>query len=260
MERTSNSIILKNILNEESCELKQMIDDFMCEKLAEFQEKITERCNTTYNKSEEGLDEVVFDDLPEGITGIIDACAEQSLQEVERAEILKLKGKKYFIIGHPYYILSGLPNISYHHMYYIFKDSYIIFKSPSTRTKLGKTAPNIYEFHRHQLPTQLLHIIKMKSYRFEDIVFYIERHPQYFQPNLYAENKKQEEVESHLEQIAKDEEQIKEEKQKLFIVKERLLEMKTTLERERKEFEEEKRKYLSQKKSIDIDKCFEELL
>ena len=68
-------------------------------------------------------------------------------------------------------------------------------------------------------------------------------------------------LEQRLEQIELEEERIREEKQKMVMVKERLLEMKSELAREREAFELEKRKFMEQKnKTIDIDKCFEDLL
>ena len=70
-----------------------------------------------------------------------------------------------------------------------------------------------------------------------------------------------ESLDRRLQQIVLDEEKIREEKQKMLFVKERLLEMKAEIEKERQELEKEKQKFISQKnKSIDIDKCFEDLL
>ena len=70
-----------------------------------------------------------------------------------------------------------------------------------------------------------------------------------------------ESLEQRIAQIAIEEERIREEKQKLMLIKDRLKDMKEEISREREEFENEKRRFMEQKnKTIDIDKCFEDLL
>jgi hypothetical protein len=332
MEHSSNSLILKNILDNETCELKQMIDNFMYEKLKEFQEQIktnvdkvvTERINTFYNPPCDELDEVVFDDDCINVKNIpiyhgsnqrrsiMDILKEENNPSSPRftginkeyvkkvyQEILKLEGQKCFKIIEDWSATSNGITTRY---LYIFKSSYI------TESYYPSNNYNPYDYRfsgNHSLPIQTLYAIKCfsptntlatKRCTFDVLQKAHTEHPHYFQPNCiefeqicqreYAQIEKTKEefeelteeahrildentskkdyydiLDQRLEQIAVDEARIKEEKQKLLIVKERLLEMKTELERERQEFEEEKRKYLIQKnKSIDIDKCFEDLL
>lgn len=326
MEYTSNSGILRHIINDESCELKQMIDSFMYEKLAEFQQQVktnvdkvvTERISAFYNQPWNELDEMVFDDNCANsiIEKVIEyfkpsnvqwaGCEKVALPRYNK--ILELRGQKCFAqinVGHG--IPSGYDMATYFSRY-IFKHSYITVTHPS------RGNPQ-YEFKTHTIPTQVLLPIKISCggvfdksdngmpattnkirLGFENLQRQYKETPHVFKPNCiefeqicqreYAEIKKQKEefeelteeahkildenvekkeyyasIDARLEQLVIDEEKIKEEKQKLFIVKERLLEMKEELERERQEFEVEKQKLREQRnKSIDIDKCFEDLL
>jgi hypothetical protein len=312
MEHSSNSLILKNILENETCELKQMIDNLMSEKLKEFQQQVktnidkvvTERIQTFYNTSYDELDEIVFNEEPNtyAIQSCIETCEgnlRHPMDETNRKyynEMInrakKLSSQKMFTIFVPYHQCS----ISV----YIFKNCVL--------DGSGTGSPVRFMCYNHILPINILLGIKVllnntsagqlnqqNQNRIITLINYYNENPQHFQPNCiefeqicqreYSQIEKTKEefeelteeahrildentskkdyydiLDQRIEQITKDEERLKEEKQKLFIVKERLLEMKTELERERQELEEEKRKYLSQKKSIDIDKCFEDLL
>jgi hypothetical protein len=310
----TSSIVLKNILDHESCELKQMIDAFMGEKMAEFQQTmkqnvdkiITERISEFYSPLEPNLEEVLFDKTSDklNIKYAIDnyiireeryfrgsshntEMLQKHLEKME--EVKELLNQKCFDIT--------LSNSSG----YIFKKYYFYFHH-------GTSSPVTYYCLSHNIPNHVLFTIKyISSHNHQPLLTHLQQcyndHPQYFQPNCvefeticqreHAEIKKQKEeleelthqsneimeeahriidenvekkeyyesLDRRLQQIVLDEEKIREEKQKMLFVKERLLEMKAEIEKERQELEKEKQKFISQKnKSIDIDKCFEDLL
>jgi flagellar biosynthesis regulator FlbT len=297
METTSNSVVLRNILADESCELKRMIDAFMGEKLAEFQtavkqnvEKVvSEKISAFYTPPNPDLDDIVFSQPSESSKHIIDVCIHTLQQDrynnnaSKIEQIKKLYDQKSFsaMIGD----MCG----------YVFKNCYLTISGNPQ-----------YAWHTpHTLPTNVLLVIKKfsESRSIQQLQQLHTDHTEYFQPNCvefericqqeYAEierrkrefeestkqsneiieeahriidknvSKKEyyESLEQRISQIEIEEERIREEKQKMVLIKERLLVMKQEIAREREEFEKEKKLFMEQKnKTIDIDKCFEYLL
>ena len=303
----TSSIVLKNILDHESCELKQMIDAFMGEKMAEFQQTmkqnvdkiVTERISEFYSPLEPRSEEVLFDKpVPEYIiSSAIQNEVRLNNHSSKILEIKELNNKKCFEFE------SRLPYSNCFGIVWILKKGFIYS---------AFSGPSGFYYIQHTIPTHVLFAIKFVGIvqvnnqggpPLQHLQRFYSTNPQYFQPNCvefeeicqreHAEIKKQKEeleelthqsneimeeahriidenvekkeyyesLDRRLQQIVLDEEKIREEKQKMLFVKERLLEMKAEIEKERQELEKEKQKFISQKnKSIDIDKCFEDLL
>lgn len=318
LEHTSNSVVLRNILADESCELKRMIDAFMGEKLAEFQtavkqnvdKVVAEKISDFYTPPNPELDDIVFDEAtPTSLIGSVISNYEQCVHTTcgtnkeyysFRLELTKkLDGQKCFRAS----ISDGMT--LHTTIAYIFKNAYLY--GPPVNGVMR------YDLYTHTLPTNILLVIKYFGKVFTDahscsnnldtLQKYHTDHPEYFQPNCrefervcqqeYAEierrkqefeestkqsneiieeahriidenvSKKEyyESLEQRIGQLEIEEERIREEKQKMVLIKERLLEMKAEIAREREEFKKEKKLFMAQKnKTIDIDKCFEDLL
>lgn len=72
----TSSIVLKNILDRESCELKQMIDAFMGEKMAEFQQGMKETVDKIIN-------EIIITTNLQNEKEIIKTARDEKLQQYE---------------------------------------------------------------------------------------------------------------------------------------------------------------------------------
>jgi hypothetical protein len=197
MERNSNSLILKNILDNESCELKQMIDAFMSDKLAEFQQQVKtnvdkvviDRLSKFYNPSSLELDNIIFDEEP--ATYAIQSCIEQCERNVRSCtdmatnkyystmleDAKTLSGQKMFTI-----CLPQSSGYSGGYLGYVFKN-YIL-------EPWCGGSPVTYGCFKHPFPSSVLLTLKVYSkpntngvLRTTQLINYYEEHPQYFQPN-----------------------------------------------------------------------------
>ena len=289
---TSSSIILSNILATESCELRTAIDGYMDTKLKEFQEimktkvesVITDKIDKFYNKSFEDNEKVLFN-ITKGISvsqynsyvnSQINIGANKS-----GYPLYPLPENKCFQIAYSEYTGNGYRNITIE----VFKT--FIMKGE----KEPYNTEHRWQAYKHNLSYDCLFAIKhfQVNDKLHNSVLLLEEHPEYFKKNcsdfeeicrkeyveiektknqlkaLMDENmskndyyalldKKFKDFELEKKQLDEDKQKLKEEKEKMIFVKEKLVEMKHEVETEKLKIEEQKNK------TIDIDKCFENML
>jgi hypothetical protein len=283
----SSSIILSNILQDESCELKGAINTFMEEKLHELELLIkskvdtivTDKLDKFYNKSFSDLDNILFDTINgnhiiEGFnnsqfnqTHIINVGKKNS--KSSRIEI-NIENTQFFTILVQETIHCGQQNLHVHY-----------FKNIIITQKSGWSFPKpLYQVFKHSLSNDLLFAIKYfnaSNYNtdFTNSIKILNEHPEYFKKNCsdfedicnkeYTEinkikleiqeliNEKLREkeyyasLESRIKQIELDEVKIIEEKEKLDKEKYKLICIKEKLVEMKKEVEDEKKKLQEQK-------------
>ena len=100
----SNSIILKDILNNESCELKKTIDNYMQESFDKLQilmkskvdKIVSDKLDLFYYKKSKDHEEILFDELEAGISWVRDFY---DIFDDETKEYFKNSDKKCFFIS-----------------------------------------------------------------------------------------------------------------------------------------------------------------
>ena len=305
---TSSSIILSNVLETESCELRTAIDSYMNTKLKELQEimktkvesVITGRLDKFYNKSFEGHDKVLFDKNGLQLINEYNSKIKESLQ-AHSYTIVQIKSNwplyplptentNCFTIQYTESINgqgNRISELNYFKTFIIGRDS----QPPSQ----GQNRQWSHQIYKHSISSDCMFAIK----HFQIVncgpstgitgLGLLDKHPEYFKKNcsefegicrreydeiertkkqvksLMDENmskkdyyasldKKNKDFEQEKKQLEEERQKIKEEKEKMVFIKEKLVEMK-------KEVELEKQKILEQKsKTIDIDKCFEDII
>jgi len=186
----SNSIILKDILNNESCELKQAIDNYMQESFDKLQilmkskvdKVVSDKLDLFYNKETKESkehEEILFDkDCIEGINGAYHRFDDDT------KEYLKKSDKKCFSLYFNYN--CGYDNKSIT-MYYLKK--IIIYQFHSS-----KINRSYYNYHKHNFTTPVLFVLKNFAPQENSIhhndsdktfcetrIDLITEHPEYFQ-------------------------------------------------------------------------------
>jgi len=181
----SNSIILKDILNNESCELKQTIDNYMQESFDKLQmlmkskvdKVVSDKLDLFYNKESKEHEEILFDEDGEEVINKV-----YHLLDDNTKEYLKNSDKKCFSI-------QFNPNSNGWCTTYYYKNIIIC----SARDNLR--ANNWSNYYKHNFTTPVLFVLKTfvpydkdtrSSYQ-EDYNFFkqgidlITKHPEYFQ-------------------------------------------------------------------------------
>ena len=284
---TSSSIILSNILLSESCELKTTIDSFMETKIKEFQEImkskvdsiITEKIDKFYNKSFEDHEKELFDRNGQDAINRYNRKIQKKINEHPAC----------FMIEHSE--PSGNGNGGTHKFQaYIFKN-HIICMNLQPAVQYSNFDWDVYGAN-HNLSIDHLFVIKhfqLKGIRSDLPTKILEEHPEYFKKNCsdfeqicrkeYSEiektksqlkalmdeqitkkdyyanlEKKIKDIEIEKKQLEEERIKLKEEKEKMVFIKEKLMQMKEEVELEKQKIEQQKNK------TVDLDKCFEEII
>lgn len=186
----SNSIILKDILNNESCKLKQTIDNYMQESFDKLQmlmkskvdKIISDKLDLFYNKESKVSkehEEILFDeDGRIGIGGVYNLLDDNTKEYLENSD------KKCFSLHFSINYYNDNKSCT---MYYYKK--IIIYKFYSARSN-----GCYYNYHKHNFTTPVLFVLKNfapqeKSLHQNDIdktfcetrIDLITEHPEYFQ-------------------------------------------------------------------------------
>jgi len=198
----SNSVILKNILEDESSELKQDIISFMESKVNEFssimksniEKAITEKLDDFYKKKFDDVDSVLFDTdgtdiVKKAISWLKTIMSSVHQSPIGRKHIQKqindLKqfartdGYKCFILHRCHYAGNGNDN----NTIYIFKHIMISNAKPAQ----SHNDPDRPSYCKHNLPNDILFTIKHfqmpRSNGFEPALKIYDEHPEYFNTN-----------------------------------------------------------------------------
>jgi len=267
--------------------IKSKVDSIIADKIDKF-----------YNKSFEEHEKVLFDKDGEYAIKEYNGYQQSNFEirgsytnlEFEAFKIknlLSTTNTKCFVIGYSRYSGSGTTSFTIN----IFKTFMLLGERPNYATTHGWSVIN------HNLSSDCLFAIKHFQASFCDVSTndflkskkILEEHPEYFKKNcsdfealcrreydeiektksqlklLIHENiskkdyyasldKKFKDFEQEKKQFEEERQKIKEEKEKMIFIKEKLVEMKKEVELEKQKIEQQKNK------TVDLDKCFEEII
>jgi hypothetical protein len=199
----SNSVILKNILDDESSELRQDIISFMESKVNEFsfimksniEKAITQKLDDFYKKKFDDVDSVLFDKdgtdiVKKAISWLettMSSCYHNPIgrQHIQKQindikQFVKTYGYKCFILNSCHYTGNGNDN----NTIYIFKHVMITNTRPAG---CNYNDPDRQNYCKHNLPNDILFTIKHfqipRDSGFEQALKIYNEHPEYFNTN-----------------------------------------------------------------------------
>jgi hypothetical protein len=254
---------------------------------------ITGRLDKFYNKSFEDHEKVLFNkDGSQFIDEYNSRIYSNFMQGGSKSYIEIEKFKKEIFISKENTKCFSIERVVERHTYEtIFYKTLILCRNIPPAAQYFTPQWDCRTAYKHNLSTDCLYAIKhfQACYTYDGAIKLLEEHPEYFKKNcsdfealchkeyveiektknqlklLMDENmskknyytsldKKFKDFEQEKKQLDEERQKIKEEKEKMVFIKEKLVEMKL-------EVELEKQKILEQKsKTIDIDKCFEDII
>jgi hypothetical protein len=263
----SNSVILKNILDDESSELRQDIISFMESKVNEFsfimksniEKAITQKIDDFYKKKFDDVDSILFDKdgtdiVKKAISWLetmMSSCYQNPIgrQNIQKQindlkQFARTDGYKCFILNSSHYTGNGYDT----NAIYIFKHVMITNARPAGSNHNDPDRPN---YCKHNLPNDILFTIKHfqipRSTGFEPSLKIYDEHPEYFNTNC-----------CEFETICKRERQLMDKQKETLedLIKQNTnnIEYYKTLETQIREVESEKEKVQQEYKKIKEEK------
>ena len=286
----TESCELKNTIDRYMDTKLKELQDVMKSKV---ESVITGRLDKFYNKSFEDHDKVLFDKdgshFIDEYNGQLHSNFIQGgsksyfeIEKFKKEKFISKENTKCFSIGHV---------VERHRYETIFYKTLILCRNIPPGAQYFTPQWDCRTAYKHNLSTDCLFAIKyfQSSSTYDESTKLLEQHPEYFKKNCsdfealcrreYAEiektkkqlkslmdeniskkdyyaslDKKNKDFEQEKKQLEEERQKIKEEKEKMVFIKEKLVEMKKEVELEKQKISEQK------SKTIDIDKCFEDII